>query len=62
MKNFIIRKSDLFLVESYLKDNSDKPIFLVYREIKEKKLKDRTKVENIIFTYLSLNKRRYGLK
>lgn len=47
-------------VKEYLIKNSDKPIYIVYKELKEKKKK--TKAENLVFTYLKMNKGKLGIK
>jgi len=62
MKKIKFNNNDIDAVSIYLKDNFDKPIYQVYNEIKSKKLKDRTKTEHLVFTYLSLNKRKLGIK
>ena len=60
--NLKINQNDMSLVSDYLCRNSDRPIYEVYNEIKAKKLKNRSKVEHIVFTYLALNKRKLGIK
>lgn len=62
MRKVNFKKSDMGLVEEFIKANSDKPIYIVYKEIKSKKFKERSKAENIVFTYLTLNKRKLGIR
>ncbi len=62
MKKISVNKSDILKVEEFLRENSDKPIYVVYNEIKSKKAFKRTKAEHLVFTYLNLNKRKLGIK
>lgn len=57
-----LNNNDINAVSDYLKDNFDKPIYQVYNDIKSKKMRERTKTEHLVFTYLSLNKRKLGIK
>ena len=47
-------------VRIYLVENQDKPIYQVYKELKEKKKKSKS--EQIVYTYLKLNKKKLGIK
>lgn len=47
-------------VKEYLIKNNDKPIYKVYKELKDKKKK--TKAEQLVFTYLKINKGKLGIK
>lgn len=58
----MIKMSDLYLVQDYIKANQDMPIQKVYVELKNKNKKDMSKAEKLVFTYLKLNKRKLGLK
>lgn len=62
LKKFKFNNNDLGCVEKYIIENSDKPIYVVYNEIKKKKLKERSRAEILVFTYLSLNKKRFGIR
>lgn len=57
-----LNKKDQFALELFLRQNSDRPIIEIYNEIKSKKLKERSKSEHLVFTYISLNKRKLGIK
>ena len=57
------RKSiDLNKFNEYLVSNSDRSIQEVYDEIKSKSRKDRSNEESLLFTYLSLNKKKLGIR
>lgn len=58
----ILNENDINKLQEYLIQNSDKKIYEIYREIKSKKLKERSKEEHLVFTYLSLNKRKLGIR
>ena len=62
MKYRKINKINTLNMEKYLKDNKDKSITEIYTEIKNKKFKDRTDEELLIFAYLTMNKKRFGIK
>ncbi|MBE6148636.1 MAG: hypothetical protein E7167_04025 [Firmicutes bacterium] len=57
-----IKDSDKNLVATYLQENGSKPIYVVYNEIKNKKLKDRSKAEHLVFSFLHMNKRKFGIR
>ncbi len=44
----------------YFLANSDKPIYVVYNELKNKK--HLSMVERLVYTYLNLNKKKLGIK
>lgn len=46
----------------YLNANCDRSIQEVYDEIRSKSVKDRSTEESLLFTYLSLNRKKYGLR
>lgn len=47
-------------VRLYLIENQEKPIYQVYQELKKKKKKSTS--EQIVWTYLKLNKKKLGIK
>lgn len=47
-------------VADYISANSDKPIYVVYNELKTKKR--LTNAERIVYTYLKINKNKLGIK
>lgn len=57
-----LNENDIYKVQEYLMKNQNKKIYEIYHEIRLKKLKERTKEEHLVFTYLSLNKRKLGIK
>lgn len=58
----LIKKIDVNKVQAYMLMRRDIPIYQIYNEIKNKKFKDRTDEECVVFAYLSMNKRKLGLK
>ena len=57
MKKNIVKK-----VESYLKKNADRPIQDVYDEIRSKSFSSRSPEENLVYGFLTTNKKRLGIK
>lgn len=55
-------EKDLALVRDYLVQNGNKTLLEVYNEIKSKNVRNRTKAEMIIFTYLYMNRKKLCLK
>lgn len=55
-------KVDFDKVQKYIKDNGDKPIYLAYKELNSKKLKNLSNEEVLVLSYLKLNKRKLGIK
>lgn len=54
-------KINFYKIEKYLNDNSDRSIIDIYVSLKTKKKKDLSDEEKLVFSYLKLNKRKYGL-
>lgn len=47
-------------VADYIIANSDKPIYFVYNELKNKR--KLSKAERLVYIYLKLNKKKLGIK
>lgn len=47
-------------VADYISVNSDKPIYVVYNELKNKKRLN--KAELLVYLYLKMNKKKLGIK
>lgn len=47
-------------VADFISANLDKPIYVVYNELKNKK--KLSKAERLVYTYLKLNKKKLGIK
>ncbi len=58
----IIRKIDIKKVENYINAHKDESIVDIYEQIKNKKFKDRSTEESLVYTYLSMNKKKLGLE
>lgn len=57
-----VNKNDVDLVSKYFYEHKDWSIQEMYDFIKLKKLKQRSKVEHLVFTYLFMNRKKLGLK
>ena len=49
-----------FEVADYIRANSDKPIYVIYNELKNKK--KLSKAECLVYIFLKLNKKKLGIK
>lgn len=47
-------------VADYIRVNSDKPIYVVYNELKNKK--KLSKAEKLVYLYLNIYKKKLGIK
>ena len=47
-------------VADYISANSDKPIYVIYNELKNKR--KLSKAERLVYIYLKLNKKKLGIK
>ena len=47
-------------VADYISANSDKPIYVVYNDLKNKK--KLNKAEHLVYLYLKINKKKLGIK
>lgn len=57
-----IKKIDMLAFQNYINAHKDESIIDVFNSIKAKKLKDRTTEENLVYTYLYMNRKKLGIK
>ena len=58
----VISADDYIAFEEYLKKNSDRKIQDVFNHIRSIPVFKRSKVENLVFTYLYTNRKKLGIK